>query len=95
MRALFIVASTVLLCSCAGMSSSIQSSVNGMSYQAGPTSADDPRLRSARFYMDGDDSPSVRSVSPLPFQSGQVDNFCTMNCLQHYSGRYCNQACSR
>jgi hypothetical protein len=39
------------------------SSFNGYSYQPGPTSIDDPRMRQPGFYMDGDDSiPWLKAV---------------------------------
>jgi hypothetical protein len=99
MKALLTVVSVLLLCSCAGapvMNGSIQSSFNGTSYTSGPTSADDPRLRSPQFYMNDDKSPAVQPAAPAPFQFGSVDNFCAANCqAHHYSAAYCNQACSR
>jgi hypothetical protein len=98
MKALFSVVSVLLLCSCAGapvMNGSMQSSFNGTTYTSGPTSADDPRLRSPQFYMN-DDKPPVQPAAPAPFQFGSVDNFCAASCQSHhYSASYCNQACSR
>lgn len=99
MKALLVVASVLLLCSCAGapaMNGSIQSSFNGTPYTSGPTNADDPRLRSAQFYMNDDKSPVVRPAAPTPSQFSSVDTVCAANCLaHHYAATYCNEACAR
>ena len=98
MKALLILVSVTLLCSCAGapvMSGSIQSSFNGTTYSPGPTSADDPRLRSAQFYMNDDKSVSPPQAAPAPLRFGSVDAFCAASCQAHrYSAAYCNEACS-
>ena len=99
MKAMLGAVLVVLLCSCAGapvMTGSTQSSVNGTTFTSGPTSVDDPRLRSPQFYMNDDNSPVAQRVAPTPFQFGSVDNFCAANCqAHHYSPSYCNQACAR
>ena len=69
MRFLLVVACVSLLCSCAagpqihaGFS---QAGFSGASYGLGPTSANDPRLREPRFYMDaGDDLPAWTHAAP-------------------------------
>jgi hypothetical protein len=99
MKALLSVVSVLLLCSCAGapvMTGSMQSSFNGNTYTSGPTSADDPRLRSPQFYMNDDKSPAMQPVAPAPSQFGTVDNFCAANCVARRSpATYCDQACTR
>jgi hypothetical protein len=69
MKSLSILASVLLLGACSeapvmhSSSTGYSSSFNGYSYQFGPTSIDDPRMRHPSFYMDGDDSiPWLKAV---------------------------------
>jgi hypothetical protein len=98
MKALFVLVSVLLLCSCAGapvMSGSVQSSFNGTRYSPGPTSADDPRLRTSQFYMNDDKALPEPQAAPTPLRFGSVDSFCAASCeAHHYSAAYCNNACS-
>ncbi len=93
------VLSILMLCSCAGMApvqGSLQSSVNGNRYVSGPTSADDPRLRSPQFYMNDDASPMDRSAPPAPMALpfGAANGSCAANCQAHrFSAGYCAQVC--
>jgi hypothetical protein len=99
MKALLSIVAVLSLCSCAAtpsMNGSVQSSINGTSYTSGPSSADDPRLRSPQFYMNDDKSPAGRQAAPSPQAFGVVDNLCAASCQAHRnSADYCNQACSR
>jgi len=99
MKALFVLVSVLLLCSCAGapvMSGSVQSSFNGTTYSPGPTSADDPRLRGAQFYMNDDKSVPGPQAAPSALRFGSADPACAASCqARHYSAAYCNDACSQ
>ena len=63
MKLLSILALASLLCACSA-TPTVHSSMNGYSYSSGPTSADDPRLRQPRFYMDdeGDSMPWLKDA---------------------------------
>jgi hypothetical protein len=56
MKTLLVAAFILGLSACAS-SPQMSSVVNGYKYTSGPTSADDPRLRSPAFYMDDDKLP--------------------------------------
>ena len=98
MKALSVLVPVLLLCSCAGapvMSGSVQSSFNGTTYSPGPTSADDPRLRGAQFYMNDDKSAPEPQAASAPLRFGSIDAVCAASCqTHHYSAAYCNDACS-
>ena len=65
MKSLLAIAAISLLCSCAS-APQLHTSFAGAPYATGPTSANDPRLRDKRFYMDdGDDLPAWTRVAPL------------------------------
>jgi len=70
MKSLSTLACVLLLGACSEApvmhsSSGYGSSFNGYSYQYGPTSIDDPRLKQPSFYMDGDDSiPWMKAAVP-------------------------------
>ena len=51
MKSLLALAAVSLLCSCASVPQ-MHVEYSGTPYRLGPTSADDPRVRSPRFYMD-------------------------------------------
>ena len=63
MKLLSIFAFASLLCACSA-TPVVHNSFNGYSYSSGPTSADDPRLRQPRFYMDdeGDSMPWLKDA---------------------------------
>jgi len=67
MKSLLVLAAVSLLCSCAS-APQVRTNFNdftGASYGIGPTSANDPRLHSPRFYMDeGDELPAWARVGP-------------------------------
>jgi hypothetical protein len=93
MKTLLSVLSVLLLCACAA-APSLHTSVNGSAFTSGPTSVDDPRLRSPQFYMDDDKSPVRQAGSPPPFQFRATDNFCAANCqASRHSPEYCSRAC--
>jgi hypothetical protein len=93
MKTLLSVLSLLLLCSCAA-APTLHTSVNGNTFASGPTSIDDPRLRSPQFYMDDDKSPVPQTGSPPQFQFRATDNFCAANCqASRNSAAYCNSAC--
>ena len=54
MKSLFCAAAVLLLCSCAS-APQVQTYMSGVRYSSGPTSANDPRLRSPQFHMDDAD----------------------------------------
>jgi hypothetical protein len=94
MKSLLSVFSILFLCSCAA-APSLRTSFNGSAYTAGPTSLDDPRLRSQQFYMDDDKSPVGSAAVPQPFQFRAIDNFCAANCrASRHSPEYCDRACA-
>jgi hypothetical protein len=66
MKSLLALAIVLLLCSCAS-APSVHTDSAGGAYSLGPTSASDPRLRSARFYMDeGSDLPAwTHAAGPM------------------------------
>jgi hypothetical protein len=66
MKSLLALAVALLLCSCASAPSVHTGFADG-AYTSGPTSASDPRLRSARFYMDeGSDLPAwTHAAGPM------------------------------
>jgi hypothetical protein len=87
------VLSVLLLCSCAAMPN-MRTSFNGNTYSSGPTSIDDPRLRSPQFYMNDDGQPVERAELPQPFQFHAIDGFCVASCqASHRSPEYCGRAC--
>lgn len=91
MRALLGVLSVVLLCSCAA-APTMRTSFNGNTYANGPTSIDDPRLRSPQFYMNDDGPPIERAGPPQQFRA--IDGFCAANCqASRHSPDYCSRAC--
>ena len=94
MRALLLVSSVLLLCACASAPTmTMHSSFNGYSYTPGPTSADDPRLLSPKFYMD-DDKPIVEPYAAPAISRFHGDNFCSANCqARGGSADYCYRAC--
>ena len=93
MKGLLSIIAMLLLCSCAG-APTVQSSINGNTYSPGPTSADDPRLRSPAFYMNDDKVPQQHSSAPGSSQFRAVDNFCAANCqTRGGSADYCSRAC--
>ena len=93
MKSWFCVFLALLLCSCAA-APALQTSFNGNTYASGPTSINDPRLRSPQFYMDDDKSPVQQAGSPPPFQFRATDNFCAANCqASRHSPEYCSRAC--
>ena len=93
MKTLLAVVSVLLLCSCAG-APMLQTSVNGNSYTSPPTSINDPRMRSAEFYMNDDKSP-VEYAAPPSTQLRPVDNFCAANCqASRHTLDYCSRACA-
>jgi len=63
MKVLLILGCTCLLCACSA-APVMHTSVNGYGYSSDPTSANDPRLRQPRFYMDESDSPSWLKEEP-------------------------------
>lgn len=66
MKSLLAVATVLLLCSCSS-APQMHAEFAGMpsSYSLGPSSANDPRLRSPRFYMDeGGDLPAWARIAP-------------------------------
>ena len=93
MKTLLSVLSVLLLCSCA-VAPSMRTSVNGNTFTTGPTSVDDPRLRSTQFYMNDDKSPVESAGAPQPFPFRAVDPICAANCqARRHSPEYCNNAC--
>ncbi len=62
MKTLLIAAAILGLSACAS-SPQMSSVINGYKYTSGPSSADDPRLRSPASYMD-DDKPPYEYVGP-------------------------------
>ena len=93
MKALLSVASILFLCSCAG-APMLQTSFNGSTYVSPPTSINDPRMRSAEFYMNDDKSP-VDYAAPPSTQFRPVDNFCAANCqASRHTLDYCGRACA-
>ncbi len=93
MKTMLCVISVLLLCSCA-TAPSLQTSYNGHSFASGPTSLDDPRLRSPQYYMDDDDRPSCREVCRNPLQFRALDGFCNANCqANRHTAEYCSRAC--
>ena len=64
MKSLLLLAAVSLLCSCAS-SLQLRTDFTGATSAMGPTSANDPRLHSPRFYMDdGDDLPAWARIGP-------------------------------
>ena len=65
MKYLLLIAAVLLLCSCAS-APQLHTSFAGAPNAIGPTSANDPRLRDKRFYMDdGDGLPAWTRAAPL------------------------------
>jgi hypothetical protein len=93
MKALPGLLSVLLLCSCA-TAPMVTTSFNGNTYASGPTSVDDPRLRSAQFYMN-DDGPPVAGPAPAqPYRFRGVDAFCAADCqANRHSPESCARAC--
>ncbi len=93
MKTMLCVISVLLLCSCAA-APSLQTSYNGQSFASGPTSPNDPRLRSPQYYMDDDRSPVLPGSVPQSFQFRAVDGFCNANCqASRHTAEYCSRAC--
>jgi hypothetical protein len=93
MKTLLNVAWVLLLCSCAA-APTVRTSFNGNSFTSGPTSADDPRLRSPQFYMNDDKPLAAPAAAPQSSQFRAIDNFCAANCqASHQSLEYCNRIC--
>lgn len=87
------VLSVLLLCSCAA-APTLRTSFNGNAYSSGPTSIDDPRLRSPQFYMNDDGPPVERAGSASPAQFRTMDSFCVANCqASRHSPEYCGRVC--
>lgn len=95
MKTLLSAVSLLLLSSCAAAPAlHTYTSVNGNTFASGPTSFDDPRLRSPQFYMDDDKFPVERGGAPQPFRFHATDNFCATNCqASSHSPDYCSRAC--
>lgn len=93
MKALLIAVVLLSLCACSSVPT-MHTSVHGGSFTTGPTSIDDPRLRSPEYYMD-DDNPMANSSGALQtFTFRGVDNFCMATCQSsRHSAEYCNRSC--
>jgi len=63
MKALLVMATALLLCSCAS-GPQIHAQFAGTYGWAAPASGDDPRLKNPRFYMDDDDLPAWTRTAP-------------------------------